>query len=129
MLTGGSGRRAEGSGGSGRGRCWRERWIKGVRGGGGSGRGGTGGGTEITVLGAGFASKGNKVTIDGSVCDIDTESSTEITCYTNYHAGAIETSVVVEVPGQGYARPADEAAAAKKEEIEAFKYEAELKKT
>ena len=75
-------------------------------------RGGTGGGTLVTISGSGFASTGNAVSIDGSICDIDSESSTLITCYTNYHAGAIESSVIVEVPGQGFARPADEAASA-----------------
>ena len=75
-------------------------------------RGGTGGGTLVTITGSGFASGGNAVSIDGSICDIASESTTEITCYTNYHAGAIESSVIVEVAGQGFARPVDEAAAA-----------------
>ena len=75
-------------------------------------RGGTGGGTLVTISGTGFASTGNAVSIDGSICDIASESNTEITCYTNYHAGAIESSVIVEVPGQGFARPDDEAASA-----------------
>ena len=66
-------------------------------------RGGTGGGTKITITGSGFASSGNIVQIDGSICDIDTESTTEISCYTNYHSGAIEAAVIVEVPSQGYA--------------------------
>ena len=66
-------------------------------------RGGTGGGTSITITGTGFASTGNKVTIDGSVCDIETESSIEITCVTNSHDGAIESPITVEVPSQGYA--------------------------
>ena len=74
-------------------------------------RGGTGGGTQITVLGSGFASTGNKVMIDGSICDITSESATEIVCYTNHHAGAIEAAVVVEVPDQGYADYTDIAAA------------------
>ena len=73
-------------------------------------RGGTGGGTLITITGSGFIATGNKVTIDGSICDIATESITEITCYTNYHAGAIESFVIVEIPVQGYARAADEMA-------------------
>merc|ERR1712106_915970 len=53
-------------------------------------RGGTGGGTLITITGTGFASSGNKVMIDGSICDIASEISTMITCYTNSHNGAIE---------------------------------------
>ena len=75
-------------------------------------RGGTGGGTLVTITGTGFAASGNKVSIDGSICDIATESATEVTCYTNYHAGAVESSVTLEVPSQGYARAADEAASA-----------------
>ena len=73
-------------------------------------RGGTGGGTSITITGSGFASSGNKVTIDGSICDIVTESSTEISCLTNSHDGAIEAPVTVEVPSLGYAKHADIAA-------------------
>jgi len=74
-------------------------------------RGGTGGGTLITITGTGFASSGNKVMIDGSVCDIASEGVTEITCYTNSHNGAIEAPVIVEVPDQGYAAYDDVAAA------------------
>ena len=66
-------------------------------------RGGTGGGTRITITGAGFSSTGNIVNIDGSICDIESESSTEISCYTNFHNGAIEAPVIVEVPSEGYA--------------------------
>ena len=74
-------------------------------------RGGTGGGTLVTVTGTGFAATGNKVMIDGSVCDISTESATVITCYTNSHNGAVEAPVVVDVPDQGYAAYSDVAAA------------------
>ena len=74
-------------------------------------RGGTGGGTLITITGAGFATSGNKVMVDGSICDIASESETEITCYTNSHNGAVEAPVVVEVPSQGYAEYDDVAAA------------------
>ena len=74
-------------------------------------RGGTGGGTKITISGSGFASSGNVVQIDGSICDIDNESTSEITCYTNHHNGAIESPVIVDVPDQGYAAYSDEAAA------------------
>lgn len=66
----------------------------------------------MTITGTSFAATGNKVSIDGSICDIATESTTEVTCYTNYHAGAIESSVIVEVPGKGYAKPVNEAASA-----------------
>ena len=74
-------------------------------------RGGTGGGTKITISGSGFASEGNKVMIDESICDIESESATEITCYTNSHAGAIEAAIVVDVKGQGYADYSDISAA------------------
>ena len=74
-------------------------------------RGGTGGGTKITISGSGFAATGNAVQIDGSICDIENESSTEITCYTNHHNGAIESPVIVDVPTRGYADYSDEAAA------------------
>ena len=50
---------------------------------------------------------GNLVTIAGSKCDIAAESATQITCYTNHHNGAVEAPVIVEVPGQGYARHSD----------------------
>merc|ERR1719483_1010979 len=74
-------------------------------------RGGTGGGTLITIIGTGFEVSGNNVMIDGSICDISTESSTVITCYTNSHNGAIEAAVIVEVPDQGYAAYDDVSAA------------------
>ena len=70
-------------------------------------RGGTGGGTLLTIDGTGFAVSGNKVSIDGSICDIATESATQITCYTNHHNGAIEAPITVDVPSQGYARHQD----------------------
>ena len=70
-------------------------------------RGGTGGGTLVTIDGTGFAASGNKVSIDGSICDIATESATQITCYTNHHDGAIEAPIIVDVPSQGYARHQD----------------------
>ena len=66
-------------------------------------RGGTGGGTLITITGTGFSATGNAINIDGSKCDIATESETEITCYTNYHNGAIKAPVILDVPGKGYA--------------------------
>ena len=74
-------------------------------------RGGTGGGTKITISGSGFAATGNVVQIDGSICSIETESTSEITCYTNTHNGAIESPVNVDVPTQGYADYSDVAAA------------------
>ena len=70
-------------------------------------RGGTGGGTKITITGSGFATSGNIVTIDGSTCVVDTESENEITCYTDFHNGAVQAPVIVEVPSQGYAAYSD----------------------
>ena len=71
-------------------------------------RGGTGGGTPITITGTGFASSGNKVMIDGSICDITSESTTEIQCLTNAHNGCIEIPVTIDVPSQGYAKQPDD---------------------
>ena len=75
------------------------------------GRGGTGGGTLLTISGQGFAVTGNKVTVAGSVCDIASQTSGEITCYTNTHSGSVRAPVVVEVPGQGHAAYSDPTAA------------------
>merc|ERR1719431_993384 len=74
-------------------------------------RGGTGGGTSITITGTGFASSGNKVMVDGSICDITAESTTSITCLTNSHDGCIEVPVTVDVPGQGYGQTPDDGSA------------------
>ena len=74
-------------------------------------RGGTGGGTSITITGTGFAASGNKVMIDGSECDITSESETSITCLTNSHDGCIEVAVTVEVPGAGYGQVPDDGSA------------------
>ena len=74
-------------------------------------RGGTGGGTSITIQGTGFAASGNKVMIDGSECDITSESETSITCLTNSHDGCIDVPVTVEVPGVGYGKVPDDGSA------------------
>ena len=74
-------------------------------------RGGTGGGTSITITGTGFATSGNKVMIDGSECDITSESETSITCLTNSHDGCIDVAVTVEVPGAGYGQVPDDGSA------------------
>ncbi|XP_063605340.1 fibrocystin-L-like [Penaeus indicus] len=66
-------------------------------------RGGTAGGTEVTITGTGFAATGNVITIGGSVCNIVTESSTQITCNTNSHDGPGRFPVIVTVPGKGIA--------------------------
>ena len=43
------------------------------------------GSTLITVSGTVFATSGNNVMIDGSICDIASETETNLTCYTNSH--------------------------------------------
>ena len=63
--------------------------------------GGSGGGTSITITGTGFESTGNEVAIDGSICDITSESETEIQCDTNSHVGSGVFLVEVTVPGKG----------------------------
>ena len=63
--------------------------------------GGSGGGTSITITGSGFATTGNEVAIDGSICDITSESETEIQCDTNSHVGSGVFLVEVTVPGKG----------------------------
>ncbi|XP_070541075.1 fibrocystin-L-like [Ptychodera flava] len=70
-------------------------------------RGGTGGGTTVTITGTGFSSGENTVTIDGSVCEIDTESATEIVCTTGPNDRTIKTKVRVEVGDNGIATQDD----------------------
>ncbi|XP_043232444.1 fibrocystin-L-like [Amphibalanus amphitrite] len=70
-------------------------------------RGSTAGGTTITVTGSGFAETGNAVTIDGVTCDVTSESATSVTCVTNGHVGPGVFSVMVDVPGIGFAQPAE----------------------
>ena len=67
-------------------------------------RGGTGGGTLLTITGSGFSNANKEVTIDGSVCEIATESDTEITCYTSFHNGAYQGNVIVAIEGKGFAK-------------------------
>ncbi|XP_067950539.1 fibrocystin-L-like [Watersipora subatra] len=74
-------------------------------------RGGTLGGTRITLAGKNFGSAGeNTVTIAGTVCDIETESATEIVCVTNApdipegsSSRGQKTKVMVEVGTNGLA--------------------------
>ncbi|KAK3879633.1 hypothetical protein Pcinc_015818 [Petrolisthes cinctipes] len=66
-------------------------------------RGGTAGGTSITITGTGFADSGNTVTIGGSDCVVDSESSTSITCTTQPHQGPGQFPVQVNVPAKGFA--------------------------
>ena len=63
--------------------------------------GGSGGGTPITITGTGFATSGNVVSIDGSICDITSESETQIECDTNSHTGSGTFSIDVNIPGKG----------------------------
>ena len=65
--------------------------------------GGSGGGTEITIIGTGFEASGNTIKIDGSVCVIKSENETEIICETNSHEGSGTYPVEVDVPGKGFA--------------------------
>ncbi|XP_076045156.1 fibrocystin-L-like [Oratosquilla oratoria] len=51
-------------------------------------RGGTGGGTVVTITGTDFSSSGNVVSMDGSPCNITSESETEIVCVTGPHPGS-----------------------------------------
>ncbi|XP_072034167.1 fibrocystin-L-like [Amphiura filiformis] len=66
-------------------------------------RGGTGGGTTLTIVGTDFSSTGNKVSIDGTVCVVQSESSTQITCLTGEHSETIKTKVRVKVGNNGIA--------------------------
>ena len=69
--------------------------------------GGGGGGTQITITGTGFEDSGNKVSIDGVVCDIKSESSTTIVCDTNRNEVPGYYPVDVEVGAKGYAKLPD----------------------
>ena len=69
--------------------------------------GGGGGGTQITITGTGFEDSGNKVNIDGVVCDIKAESSTTIVCDTNRNEVPGYYPVDVEVGSKGYAKLPD----------------------
>ncbi|XP_071828580.1 fibrocystin-L-like isoform X3 [Apostichopus japonicus] len=66
-------------------------------------RGGTGGGTSITITGTGFASSGNVVTIAGTACVVQTESTTEIVCRTGAHSPTEMAKVRVDVGEAGIA--------------------------
>ncbi|XP_072025340.1 fibrocystin-L-like [Amphiura filiformis] len=66
-------------------------------------RGGTGGGTTLTIKGTDFSLTGNKVSIAGTVCEVQMESTTEITCLTGEHSETIKTKVRVEVSNKGIA--------------------------
>ncbi|XP_048575327.1 fibrocystin-L-like isoform X2 [Nematostella vectensis] len=68
-------------------------------------RGGTGGGVTLTISGSGFSTtpSGNKVTIDGTVCTVNSATATTITCVTGAHSRTIKTEVRVEVGSNGIA--------------------------
>ncbi|KAJ8026005.1 Fibrocystin-L [Holothuria leucospilota] len=66
-------------------------------------RGGTGGGTSVTITGTGFASSGNEVTIAGTECEVQTESTTEIVCKTGAHSPTEMAKVRVDVGAAGIA--------------------------
>ncbi|XP_038070546.1 fibrocystin-L-like isoform X1 [Patiria miniata] len=66
-------------------------------------RGGTAGGTTLNITGSGFESSGNVVTIGGSACTVQSESTTEIICETGAHSPPEMTKVRVEVGSNGIA--------------------------
>ena len=70
--------------------------------------GGTGGGTTVTLQGAGFTSSPPDnvvVTIDGTLCDVSESNDTTIVCLTGNHSTTLEAEVNVYVPGKGNALP------------------------
>uniref|UniRef100_UPI0037E8D1AF fibrocystin-L-like n=1 Tax=Semicossyphus pulcher TaxID=241346 RepID=UPI0037E8D1AF len=69
-------------------------------------RGGTAGGTRITITGSGFSTDQSKVkvTIAGSVCDVQSTSNTQIICVTNAQRQSQETKVRVSIAEQGIAK-------------------------
>ncbi|XP_053388767.1 fibrocystin-L-like isoform X2 [Mercenaria mercenaria] len=68
-------------------------------------RGGTGGGSRLTITGAGFGSNidNARVEIDGVSCMLSNISNTEIRCITGPHIGSIQTKVEVQVSHNGIA--------------------------
>ncbi|CAH1226877.1 PKHD1L1 [Branchiostoma lanceolatum] len=66
-------------------------------------RGGTAGGTTVTITGTGFRPTENVVTIAGSACIIQSESTVQIVCVTEAHNGTAKSKVRVEVGDQGVA--------------------------
>ncbi|XP_033757813.1 fibrocystin-L-like [Pecten maximus] len=68
-------------------------------------RGGTGGGTRITVAGSGFGTIKSDcaVSIEGSVCVVDSVSNTQIVCDTGSITTSVRGKVRVEIAGNGQA--------------------------
>ncbi|XP_071793632.1 fibrocystin-L-like isoform X1 [Asterias amurensis] len=66
-------------------------------------RGGTAGGTTLNITGSGFESSGNIVSIGGSECTIQSESTTEIICQTGPRSPPEMLKVRVEVGDNGIA--------------------------
>ncbi|XP_041664378.1 fibrocystin-L-like [Cheilinus undulatus] len=69
-------------------------------------RGGTAGGTLLTITGSGFSTDKSKVkvTIAGSVCDVQSATNTQIMCVTNSNPKSQETKVRVSIGDQGIAK-------------------------
>ncbi|XP_069115226.1 fibrocystin-L-like [Argopecten irradians] len=67
--------------------------------------GGTGGGTRITVSGLGFGTTKSDVavSIEGSVCVVDSVTDTQIVCDTGSIAASVRGKVRVEIAGNGKA--------------------------
>ncbi|XP_069121982.1 fibrocystin-L-like [Argopecten irradians] len=68
-------------------------------------RGGTGGGTRITVTGSGFGTSKSDcaVSIEGSVCVVDSVTNNQIVCDTGSIATSVRGKVRVEIAGNGKA--------------------------
>ncbi|XP_069115224.1 fibrocystin-L-like [Argopecten irradians] len=68
-------------------------------------RGGTGGGTRITVAGSGFGTSKSDcaVSIEGSVCVVDSVTDTQIVCDTGSITASVRGKVRVEIAGNGMA--------------------------
>uniref|UniRef100_UPI003AACF14E PKHD1 like 1, tandem duplicate 1 n=1 Tax=Centroberyx gerrardi TaxID=166262 RepID=UPI003AACF14E len=69
-------------------------------------RGGTAGGTRLTITGSGFSTNSSevKVTIAGSVCDVQSANDTLIVCVTNAQPRSQETKVRVSIGDRGIAK-------------------------
>ena len=65
-------------------------------------RGGTAGGSILLITGEGFTSTAT-VTIAGSVCDIQSQSATEIVCITGASGRNVRSTIMVKIDGMGYA--------------------------
>ena len=65
-------------------------------------RGGTAGGSILLITGMGFTGTAS-VTIAGSVCDVQSQTATEIVCVTGASGRNVQSTIMVEIDGMGYA--------------------------